>query len=278
MIPKRMMFYWCGERMSWLRYSLLAIFKKLNPDWDTVLYTAPVATTEETYRDKYYQDFLVYHGEDWLPKVQDLGIEVKEHKIGYGFDETLNPVFKADLSRWQLLMTDGGFYSDTDILYTKPMKNYMPDKKRQGIDLVLFLDPYILIGFLASSPNNRFFRDVFKQASKSVDPEIYESAGAMAIRDIFGTHAFIKQMKKQYPNQRVDYLSHPIVYPITYKQHRLMFGPVARPIIDMVEGSKTIGIHLFGGTKPFSQYNNKVNPDNYRGIDNLISYYLGKML
>ena len=137
MIPKTMHFFWCGERMSWFRYSLLATFKKLNPDWRAILHTASVVSVEETYVDKYYQDFLTYDGPNWLPEVSDLGIEVQDHKIGYGLDETLGPVFKADISRWQILWKEGGFYSDTDILYTRPMSAYVSDKVLKRMETVV---------------------------------------------------------------------------------------------------------------------------------------------
>ena len=234
---------------------------------------------EETYVDKYYQDFLTYDGPDWLPKVSDLGIEVQEYKIGYGLDETLGPVFKADISRWQILWKEGGFYSDTDILYTRPMSAYMNEKIRKQRDAVVFLEPYILIGFLGASPNNQFYRDVFVMACKSFDPTVYESAGSLAVRETVGAHnGRERALKRRYPAMSIDFLPHHIVYPFPYKQHTFMFRQMTPEAAKLVNRPGCIGIHLFGGSKAFSQFNNHVSPDNYREMDNVVVHYLKGVL
>lgn len=274
-----MHFFWCGERMSWLRYSLLATFKRLNPDWQVLLHTSNVVSTEETYRDKYYQDFLTYNGPDWLPKVPDLGIEIKEHKIGFGLDETLGPVFKADISRWQILWQEGGFYSDTDILYTRPMSVYMSEKERKATDLVVFLEPYVLIGFLAASKENQFFKDVFKMSCKLIDPAVYESAGSLSIRETINAHAAReKKIKQKYPRMAIQFLPHPVVYPFTYKQHTFLYHRMTEQARQLIKKPSCIGVHLFGGTKVFSKLNNQINGSNYRDMDNVVAHYLREVL
>ena len=279
MIPKTMHFFWCGERMSWFRYSLLATFKKLNPDWRAILHTASVVSVEETYVDKYYQDFLTYDGPNWLPEVSDLGIEVQDYKIGYGLDETLGPVFKADISRWQILWKEGGFYSDTDILYTRPMSAYVSDKVLKRMETVVFLEPYILIGFLAASPNNQFYRDVFVTACKSLDPTVYESAGSLAVRETVKAHnGRERALKKLYPMMAIDFLSHHVVYPFTYKQHTFMFRQMTHEAAKLVNRPGCIGIHLFGGSKAFSMLNNRIGPHNYGEMDNVVAHYLKGVL
>lgn len=265
--------------MSWLRYSLLATFKRLNPDWRAILHTTDVVSVEETYKDKYYQDFLTYEGPDYLSRIPGLGIEVKEHKIGFGLDKTLGPVFKADISRWQILWQEGGFYSDTDILYTRPMSVYMSEKERNATDLIVFLEPYILIGFLASSKENQFFKDVFKTACKSLDPAVYESAGSLSVREtIHASNAREKQVVKNYPNMKIKFLPHHVVYPFTYKQHLFMFYKVTEQARKLANRPGCIGIHLFGGTKAFSKLNNQINGSNYRDLDNIAAHYLREIL
>ena len=39
-IPKRIFFYWGGSDMSWMRYMTLYSFRKMNPDWEVILYVS----------------------------------------------------------------------------------------------------------------------------------------------------------------------------------------------------------------------------------------------
>lgn len=83
MIPKRAIYYWEGEPMSWLREQSLATFARLNPGWS-------------------------------LERIVPNGVNIPG-------DTRLARVLRSDWSRYHALSEGGGLYFDTDIVFCKPI-------------------------------------------------------------------------------------------------------------------------------------------------------------
>jgi len=62
MIPKRMFFYWSGNDLSWMRYMTLYSFRKMNPNWEIILYLSDNVNKIKTWNSGEEQDFLNYTG------------------------------------------------------------------------------------------------------------------------------------------------------------------------------------------------------------------------
>jgi hypothetical protein len=116
-IPKNAFFFWDGPEMSWLRKESVASFTRLNPSWDVSFVQS---------------DVTVAHG----------GL--------------LGSVLTSDWMRYRQLHRTGGFYFDTDIVFTRPI----PDEWLEA-DLVLpemKNGRLVEIAALGSSKGQEFFR------------------------------------------------------------------------------------------------------------------------
>jgi hypothetical protein len=83
MIPKRASFYWEGEPMSWLRRQSVDSFRALNPGWDVQI-------------------------------IDGNGLPMSP-------DSKLSIVHRSDAARYKDIFDNGGFYFDTDIVFTSPV-------------------------------------------------------------------------------------------------------------------------------------------------------------
>jgi hypothetical protein len=83
MIPKRALYYWEGEPMSWLRQQSIATFAKLNPGWS-------------------------------IERIVPTGCPVDG-------DSRLARVLRSDWGRYKALSEGGGLYFDTDIVFCRPI-------------------------------------------------------------------------------------------------------------------------------------------------------------
>lgn len=277
-----MFFYWNGNKLSWLRYMSIYSFKKLNPEWKITLYTSPIVNSKSTYCDVFYQDFDHFGGDDWMSEVCKIGVNIIEHKINYqDFDDVLNPVFKSDISRWQLLAIDGGFYADSDILFIKPMSSYLDDATLDMYDTIVCLNRsgHCMIGFMAASENNVFYADVIKSSISNYNEQIYESMGGNAIERILvgsrGRGNFSK-LENKYQTYRFKNLDMNCVYPFKYSEHPMIFDQRNDEIDAMVVNS--IGIHWFGATEVSSKFNNIINPSNIDQYDNILTKYIKNII
>lgn len=274
-IPKKIFFYWCGNNFSYLRYISVLSFKKLNPDWDVTVYTGSVTNSEDRH-EGIYQDFYANNAQNYLDSLAQHGIQIQPHTIGINdFDKKCSPVFKSDISRWQILARDGGFYSDTDILFIRPMSSY----SAITADIIVCLPPeqgWCLIGFLASTPKNKFYYDVVRTAIKNYNVTIYESMGGKAmLRTIGGNKNYFRTMKQKYNNYKINNLDLSSVYPFKYYELDSMTSPVTKDTIDKTKNS--IGIHWFGGCMAGNTLVKKLNNKTIHEHDNIIIYFIKQL-
>ena len=176
-IPKVMHVYF-GGRMPWIRYLTIATFKKHNPDWRVKFYYPDVinplktwGTSEHKYEDGY---------EDFGHLAKTAADEAIMIDTGKMFGANISEVHKSDYLRWHLLSTEGGLWSDMDIVYFKPMSNVSFNTSGNAyIDTCICMNHYgHSVGFLLSSPSNLFFSEIKKRSNISQAGESYQYMGA----------------------------------------------------------------------------------------------------
>lgn len=267
MIPQIMNFFWSGGPMSWLRSRSAISFKTLNPSWTVRLYRQNSKITEQPWKDAALQDFTTYSDEDYMTHLESYGVEV----INWTDSETdhLDPIHQSDIFRWKLLSSDGGFYSDTDILFVRSFTTY--NEMRSSDIVTCFYDGYFSIGFLGSSPRNSFYSDVLSSAREKNHGEVYESAGIPVIHNILRiglrSHPdmeIIKTLHKRYPRLKVHHCDRSVVYPFTVQD---VYGSVQ----DLPK--QTIGIHWFAGYPHAQKFNKSAHPNTLNNKC-LLSHYL----
>lgn len=258
--------------MSWLRHLSMITFKKFNPSWSVRLYRQQSCVSNAPWRDAAVQDFSSYSGPDYTNNLKDAGIEV----IDWSNEQTnqLDAVHQSDLFRWQLLSEQGGFYADTDILFLSPFLAY---DKMKSVDLVTcFYDGYFSIGFLGSSPSNKFYADVATLAKHRLNTKSYESAGIPVIHEMLGVKlsahkdaVLVFALRTKYPHLHIHHCRKSLVYPFSVQN---VYGPIQQLPRD------TIGIHWFAGYPHAQAFNNSITPEKMGDADSLLAHYIRSVL
>jgi hypothetical protein len=272
-IPKRIFFYWGNKEMSWLRYMTLYSFRKFNPDWEIELYVSDVKNLTRTWDVQASQDFFSYEGKNWFSDVEKLGVKIKECPV---FAEQATPIQNSDIFRWNELTTNGGFYSDMDILYIKPIEEYYQQIKnfQTGIAVSQIKKrAFYSIGFMFSAGKDEFFKDVFDYSVNHTDLTRYESAGVESIFAML--RGSEKHLMVNLTNcyEGLHHIPMNVVYPWRYTQIKQFYHRCHTQV-----RPETIGIHWYAGDPESQRFNNAINPDTLDNHNNTISYWLSKVL
>ena len=183
-IPKIVHFYWGNEKLSYLRYLSVLSFRKLNPTWEIKVHIPAVLSTAPPLWDTEHQKNINIT-EDYFDQLNQLNVEIIKHDFSEDFDNTAHEVHKSDFLRWKILSSIGGVWSDIDILYVNPMDNLLENRDELK-NCELFLCPYKengkhTIGFLMSSPDNVFFKEILDLAKINYVPNRYQCIGSELI-------------------------------------------------------------------------------------------------
>ena len=169
-VPKKVYFFWGKQKMSWLRYMTLWTFKKFNPNWSMYLYVYDTPIKNKYWENEEDQDFFRYDGDDYFERAIKLAT-VREWKGGI----VTGPSHQSNLFKWTMLSTQGGVYSDMDILWVKPFDIY-EEFRHYDVALSCF-DNVFSIGLLGSTSGNKVFERILEETKKVKDFTRYQSMG-----------------------------------------------------------------------------------------------------
>lgn len=277
-IPKLMSFFWTGE-MSWLRYMTLYSFRKYNPDWSICVYSPKNTCKNKTWKTHEDAD-TCYRGIDYTNQLDSLRVERKtwEHPNS----KNLAPAHACDILEWYVLGTTGGFFSDMDILWLRPMESLL---QRYGQSDALFCleDGRMAIGFFGSAPDCRLFRDVYRKTGYHQIPKGYQFYGTehlfrvavLSPRQINSPIAgkiVIDSFKQRYRHLQINTVPDATVYPFDWRE-----------IPDIFESNLPVptfsyGIHWFGGSPIAQKWNNLLTSENYQRYQTTLTNCLKKVL
>lgn len=188
-IPKVIHFYWDGSKMPLFCFFTVFSFRKLNPDWIIKIYSPVSRTLIKPWITN--EQKIEYQGKDYFNHLKDL-----ENCIFINFDfETIgisnktSEIQKSDFLRWHLLSTEGGVWSDFDIVYFRRineinMTNQTSTIKNEEIDFSVCYDinsqdQYkYSIGFLIAKKECQFYKKIFQLAKKNFNEIDYQGAGS----------------------------------------------------------------------------------------------------
>jgi hypothetical protein len=273
-IPKIANFYWDLSPLSLLNLLTLRSFKDLNPDWVVNLYTPKFKYETISWSGTNQKD--MYTNTNYLPYIKeycDNIIEIDFEDIG--FYNTVSEVYKSDFLRWYLLSTEGGLWSDMDVLYLKPMSTlnyskYMISGNAVDLDLTIVEErsndyANYLIGFLLASPNNSFYKRIMDNSIKSFDTNEYQSIGNKLIRKLYPD---IFDIECLHSDLSIAQLTLPVIYPYDYRDLSWLFFNSTQDLIL----PDTIGIHWYNADSQAKQYCNNLDLTNLGDsiMDNLL--------
>jgi len=160
-IPKILHLYWGKDKpLSWLRWMTIRTFSMLNPDWQIILWypRSPGRTPKWPTREHSHYS---WSGEDWFRKASEAGPNVETRVAPIDDFPLMTEVHRSDLLRWRLLHTMGGFWSDIDIVFFRPMETAGLDMTADALLCWGETDElahWQAIGFLAGKPGNSLFK------------------------------------------------------------------------------------------------------------------------
>lgn len=302
MIPKKIYFFWGNEKMSWMRYMTLKSFRIFHPDWEITLYLAQINNTTKPWTDSLnYQDYFNFIGEDYFYMIKDLSIDIKIWNMSdngiieiNNYDQ-MGASHMSNFFKWSKLATDGGIYSDMDIIYFKPI-DYVYNEFKE-YTTILCQTSYLSIGFLASAGDDIFFKDIFINGLTSYYPGSYQSAGVENIYNLYSQvdekdeikrmiedkyptlrlyniiincpqSAVLNIAQSKYPNLKFYNLNFNFVYPRNVNETVESFRSNLH-IKDLPDNS--CGFHWYGGHYISQNYNNILTEKNYKNFNSLFT-------
>lgn len=291
-IPKIAHFYWDNNRLSYLHYLTIVSFHKFNPNWEIKLYNSGVDKTAPIMWDTHshkipYTNINYLSKLKSLPYVQNVIVDMNELDIPPDIPE----IFKSDILRWYLLGTDGGLWSDLDILYFKPVEELnLPKLMIQGTPdevetlLIKLMNPKAptelwsyLIGFMLASSDNPLFQNLYKIALKSINIKEYQSCGALLLNKHYSTNA---EILNQHPNMKLAVGGMDIVYAYPPLRENgdanalhLLYNENNLSLLT----DDSIGVHWFNGMPITEYFLNEYNHLNSDEFDNTMHNVVKKI-
>ncbi len=254
-IPKIMFTYWYG-RLSYLHYLSIKSFLDYNPDWIVQLYYPKnPGTLKPSWKTG--ENSMEYTGKDWYDELKKLDINfipIDFNEIG--FNDDCNEIIKSDYLRTYILSTQGGLWSDTDIIYMQPMyeMDLMPNLikgKIDDVDLVISFhyDPafsYYSIGFLLASPNNEFFKFLLENTKLNLNTQQYQSIGSWLYRKLFPS---VDKIIAKFPKMNMANIDLDFIYPFRWNETDIFFNKnIDFDQYIVTNNKRVIGIHWFNGS------------------------------
>ncbi|KKL50753.1 hypothetical protein LCGC14_2302330, partial [marine sediment metagenome] len=280
-VPKRAIFFWGADKMSWLRYMTLWTFRQCNPGWRMQLYRAPQRRFEKYWTERVQQDFFRYTGPNYLDLLPDIsGLEVIdwEPPPAPGMRKA-GPSHLSNIFKWQQMAEEGGVYVDMDIVCVRPLTEWYKLIEKGSSLCWRSEKRYFSIGLLGSQGNSQFYQDVLRNAIKCFSAKVYQSVGVETLYRLYrkvgkpGGPNVWQRIVRSYPEERfVNFKMHH-VYPWDSTQVAHMFQRELTVI-----PKATWGIHWYAGHPIAQKANNHLDERTVWSHRSTVAHFLREML
>jgi len=257
--PKIANLYWDLSPMSYLQLLTVKSFYYYNPGFDINVYVPNKRSDNVKTWDTHEQN-NEYTGKDYWPEVLKLNyVNIIEFDFkDLDFSNDIAEVHKSDILRLHLLATEGGYWLDFDIFFTKPITSIIINEGLYNCDVLLsYYDKIYPIGLLASTPNNKLFNFLFNYAKVLYNPKQYECVGCLlylkALQNIENTRMLFSDMVIGNIARHTVYMIHPT-------KLELLFDPEHKQAGNN-KLSKSIGVHWYNGHPDAKEFCNNYDKD-----------------
>ena len=242
-IPKKMHFYWEGKDFSYLHYLSIKSFVDWNPLWECIVHTNKEGPEEFPLPWSTGEQGKKYTGKNYFSMLDELNITLREFDFtSIGVSPSMHPVQKSDILRWYLLSTEGGGWSDFDIIYTKPV-NMLREQTNMDMDCCVCIAdvPYKhhIIGFYLASENNKFFADIYEKAHHP-EYQDYQMFGNKLLGKHYPT---IESIRNKFPEMIIENLNKDALYPYNWLETPILFKGIGKKH----NQRHIIGVHWYNG-------------------------------
>ena len=254
-VPKIAHFYWGGGPLLYIRYLSVLSFMRQNPDWNVILWYPKNPFKGKSWGIQHGDQDINYRlCKDYTPELTALPInKIPIDFDSLGFTKNMAEVHKNDYVRISVLGMCGGVWSDTDVIFFRPMSDLkvnIPENEDK--------ETYVCIswyghstGFNMANEGSRFFESLFSKLRVEYKKKEYQC---------WGPDLFNKYYKTLESIPSAINLSMDVVY--TYDCHHV--GDLLKDEPQrFTEGS--IGCHWYGGNSIWGKFLNQTGG----GVKNL---------
>jgi hypothetical protein len=272
-IPKIIHFYWGNEKLSYLRYMSVLSFRKLNPEWKIKIHIPLILNTNPPAWNSIHQKNISID-KDYFEELTKLDVEIIKQDFSEDFDNAAHEVHKCDFLRWKILATEGGVWSDIDILYVKPIDELVEnvdEEYQKSIDIFLcsFKKSKHAIGFLMSAGNNPFYMKMHELSKEAYDETQYQCIGGNLLNTNFHSQA---KIRKQFKLRSVVYFINPIcVYALQEESIPVFFSTPTEDTMKLIDEPGVIGFHWYAGHPLAQEFESKFDKDNIDNFENFLT-------
>jgi len=272
-----------------------------NPDWEMKLYTSQCGGRAKTWANPDYQDLFYFNGVDYIEKIKDLNVDILPWDLvnngitAVSNNPTMGASHKSNFFKWSKLATEGGIYSDLDILYFKPIDGFYNTLNDGEYDTAICQTNYLSIGLLASAGNNKFYEDIFLNGFNSYTSVEYQSAGVVNVYNLYNKveENVIEAIYKRFPALKLYNISFSCPYSnvlevAKIKYPKLKFFNIPMEMVYPFDSTRideafhstfnisnlpdsTIGYHWYAGHLISQDFNNILTEENYSDTTCLFS-------
>jgi len=192
--------------------------------------------------------------------------------IGYG--NHLSEVTKSDILRLHLLSTVGGLWTDSDIIYFRPLTHCLPTGNHESFFCYQRGGPtqenipkngpkYHSIGFMAAAPGSIDFKVLWEHLPKEVDMSNYQAMGSPFYGTII-TEQRIKARRNEIWNFDIRNVYFSRAVPGMWDPANLYLDQLCDPNV--------IGAHWYCGHPKSGEMQNAVTEQNCANFNNIICW------
>jgi hypothetical protein len=266
-IPKVLHLYWDGSIMPLFCFLTVFTFRKLNPSWIIKIYSPLIRSKITPWESD--EDKIEYEGQDYCEYLKTipncLFITFDFKKIGVA-DET-SEIQKSDFLKWHLLSTEGGVWSDFDIIYFRGIgeiniANQEVTKKNKEIDFTVCYninDPSgfkYSTGFLMASKECFFYKKVFKTAINKFNKHNYYGAGSWILNNKYPN---LIDLYNEEIDSNIWNMSTDILYAHNHTELRCIYETMHLGFFTQ----NSIGLHFYYGSKTTKENLNNLDKEKY---------------
>jgi hypothetical protein len=264
-IPKVAHCFWYHPQgLPYLRFLSIASFALLNPDYELIYYspTIPLPTGRVFNTHEQGSQVVTSDCTELLLSISNVTLRhVDPTARLFPMSLVKTAVHFTDLFRLELLSTEGGYWMDSDIIFTKPLGHSIYASPEFGnVNTVHTLSslgpicPYVShrISFMGASPGNSFFAALLDAAVNRSNTGDYEVFGASLYQAMYPS---LDRLYSSHPDCTFVMLPTAAIYGIdlsAFLSHRLS--------MEAILNSKVfLGVHWYGGGDHLNDLYSKVN-------------------
>lgn len=274
-IPKVLHLYWDGSNMPLFCFLTVLTFRKLNPNWIIKIYSPLIRSKINPWESD--ENKIEYEGPDYyecLKTIENCYFIIFDfEKIGIS-NET-SEIHKSYFIRWYLLSTEGGVWSDFDIIYFRRIdeidfSNQRLTNKNKEIDFSVcynFNEPgdcKYSIGLLMAVKECDFYKEILQHAIVNFNKYNYHGAGSNIFNEKYPNLINLYNLES---NLNIWNMSMDIVYAFDSTKIRLIYETTHLGFFTQ----NSIGVHFYYGSKKTKEHiynleNTKYNRPNVLSI------------